>query len=191
VIPLYYDRGKMGFSPEWIQMAKRSIMSLLPRYNSERMVGEYVEKFYAPASTRGREFVAGSFAVARELASWKKRVRGAWPRVQVRALERPERRVEFGDKVRFTVGARMEEGMGPDDIVFELLLGAASRELAATRPNAAYPFTYSGERGEGGEYKFTLDLAPELCGKLEYRIRAYPFHRALSHRFEMGLMKWI
>jgi hypothetical protein len=36
-----------------------------------------------------------------------------------------------------------------------------------------------------------LDLAPELCGKLEYRIRAYPHHAALSHPFEMGLMKWL
>ena len=36
-----------------------------------------------------------------------------------------------------------------------------------------------------------LDLAPELCGKLEYRIRAYPHHAALSHRFEMGLMRWV
>ena len=160
VIPLYYERGKMGFSPEWIQMAKRSI-----------------------------EFVADGYAVARELASWKRRVRAAWTRLQLRALDRPKRRIDFGDNARFTVGVRME-GMGPEDIVIELLLGAAWRELAATRPLISVPFTYSGEH-EGDEYKFTLDLAPELCGKLEYRIRAYPSHRALSHRFEMGLMKWI
>ena len=30
-----------------------------------------------------------------------------------------------------------------------------------------------------------------LSGKLTYRIRIYPYHPALSHRFEMGLMKWI
>ena len=65
------------------------------------------------------------------------------------------------------------------------------KELAAGRAPASHPFVYSGERGEGGEYRFILDLAPDLCGKLEYRIRAYPHHKALSHRFEMGLMKWI
>jgi N-acetyl-alpha-D-glucosaminyl L-malate synthase BshA len=45
--------------------------------------------------------------------------------------------------------------------------------------------------GDGPEHRFALELSPDLCGKLEYRIRVYPFHAALSHRFEMGLMKWI
>jgi hypothetical protein len=85
VIPLYYDRGPSGLSPEWVAMAKRSIMTLLPRYNSERMVGEYLNKFYAPASERGREFFADGYKVARELASWKRKVRTGWPQVLARA----------------------------------------------------------------------------------------------------------
>jgi len=65
------------------------------------------------------------------------------------------------------------------------------RELASVRSPGSHLFTYSGQKNDQGECIYTLDLAPELCGKLEYRIRAYPSHRALSHRFEMGLMKWI
>jgi glycogen phosphorylase len=190
VIPLYYERGKLGFSPEWIQMAKRSIMTLLPRYNSERMVGEYLAKFYVPAAQRGHQFVDKSYAMSRDLAAWKRRVRAAWPHAQIRALEMPAPAIPFGDKVRFTVGVRAE-GLAPEDIVVELLLTLSLKELAASRSPGSYTFTYSGERGEGGEYRYTLDLAPELCGKLEYRIRAYPYHRALSHHFEMGLMKWV
>jgi starch phosphorylase len=190
VIPLYYARGQLGFSPEWVQMAKRSIMTLLPRFNSERMVGEYLLRFYLPACARGRQFAADGFAIARDVAAWKRRVRPAWPRVQVRAVGVPSRSMRFGDRVRFTVGVRSDE-MRPEDIVVELLLAPAVRELAALRESSSHRFAFSGERGEGGEYLFTLDLAPELCGKLEYRIRAYPFHAALSHRFEMGLMKWV
>jgi glycogen phosphorylase len=189
VIPLYYERGKMGFSPEWIHMAKRSIMTLLPRYNSERMVGEYLNRFYIPAARRGHEFVADGFHVARDLAAWKHRVRPAWPRVQLRAADRPERNVNFGDQVRFTVAIRMDE-LAPEDIAVELLLTPAMAQLAGRTP-ASYRFAPTGQRGDHGEHLFALDLAPELCGKLEYRIRAYPFHPALSHRFEMGLMKWI
>ncbi len=190
VIPLYYDRGTLGFSPEWIHMAKRSIITLLPRYNSERMVGEYLSRFYVPASLRGHEFVDDRYAIARDLAAWKRRVRAAWPHAHIRALEMPARVIPFGDKVRFTAGVRAE-GLTPGDIVVELLLTASLKELAASRSPGSYTFTCSGERGEDGEYRYTLDLAPELCGKLEYRIRAYPHHKALSHRFEMGLMKWI
>ncbi len=190
VIPLYYDRDDLGFSTEWIQMAKRSIMSLLPQFNSERMVGEYLARFYVPACARGRQFTQGQYAVARDVAGWKRRVHPAWPNVQVRALAMPERITRFGEKVRFTVGVRSDP-LTPDDLVVELLLVPAVEQLAAGRKPDAYPFTYTGKRGENGEYQYELDLAPELCGKLEYRVRAYPYHQALSHRFEMGLMRWV
>jgi len=190
VIPLYYEREAGGFSPQWIAMAKRSIMTLLPRYNSERMVGEYLERFYIPAAERGRRFDADGHAVARELAQWKKRVAASWSKVQVRAASLPSRILPFGEPGRFVVGVKTDD-LAPEDIGVELLLAPAVPELNTPEKRSARFFKYSGERGDGGEYRFTLDLAPELCGKLEYRIRAYPHHPALSHRFEMGLMKWV
>ena len=105
-------------------------MTLLPQYNSERMVGEYLKRFYAPACARGKEFAANGFAVARDVAAWKQRVRPAWSRVQVRALGVPGRVAQFGDKVRFTVGVRSDD-LTPDDMVVELLLAPAMRELSA------------------------------------------------------------
>ena len=52
-----------------------------------------------------------------------------------------------------------------------------------------YPLRASGVTA-GGEQLFALDLTPELCGKLEYRIRMYPYHAELIHKFELGLMVW-
>jgi starch phosphorylase len=190
VIPLYYERGAMGFSPEWIKMAKRSIATLLPRFNSYRMVGEYLHRFYVPATARGHQFLGGDYASARDLAQWKQRIRAAWQYAQMRALERPKRNVSFGDKVHFSVALRLD-GLGPEDVTVELIVGSSIQELASQLPVESYKFTVQPERDANGEYRFGLDLAPELCGKLEYRIRAYPSHPALSHRFEMGLMKWI
>jgi len=54
-----------------------------------------------------------------------------------------------------------------------------------------YPLAAIVDGGEGGEQRYGIDLAPELCGHLEYRLRAYPYHPALMHRFEMGLMRWV
>jgi len=191
VIPMYYARGEAGFSREWIQVAKRSIMTLLPQYNSERMVGEYLTRFYMPAAERGHTFVRGSYAIPRELAAWKRRVRAGWASVQMRARGMPERHTQFGDKVRFTIGVAMDANLKPDDVVVELLLSNSVRDLPTSRKPKGHAFTYSGDRGEGGEYLYHLDLSPDMCGKLEYRVRAYPYHLQLSHRFEMGLMKWL
>ena len=56
VIPTYYRTGPMGYSPEWVAMAKRSIATIAPRFNVIRMVSQYVAKFYAPAARNGRQF---------------------------------------------------------------------------------------------------------------------------------------
>jgi starch phosphorylase len=180
----------MGFSPEWVKMAKRSIMTLLPRFNSERMVGEYLSRFYVPASQRGQEFARDGFNPARDLAAWKRKVRSAWPHVQLRAPEAPKRHAQFGDKLRFTVAVKLDK-LAPEDVAVELLLATALKDLAVNRPAQSFKFTPTGARNSDGEVTYILDLAPEICGKLEYRIRAYPTHPALSHPFEMGLMKWI
>ena len=190
VIPLYYDRGAMGFSPEWVKMAKRSIMTLLPRFNSQRMVREYLMRFYEPASERHRQFTADRFAVAHDLAEWKRRVREAWPRITLRAVDIPSPHATYGDKLHFAVVIRLQ-GLRPEDVAVELLLSNAIRELNGRRAPASFMLQPEGGADANGEQRYSLELPAELSGKLQFRIRAYPYHPTLSHRFEMGLMKWI
>jgi len=46
VVPLFYDRPA-GLPRGWIAMMKRSIESLTPRFNTDRMVAEYAERIYS------------------------------------------------------------------------------------------------------------------------------------------------
>jgi glycogen phosphorylase len=46
VVPLYYDRDRDGLPRKWIAMMKRSIQTLVPAYNSDRMVEEYASRIY-------------------------------------------------------------------------------------------------------------------------------------------------
>jgi len=49
IIPLFYDKGIDGIPHKWLQVAKESIATILPRFSGERMMREYVEKMYQPA----------------------------------------------------------------------------------------------------------------------------------------------
>ena len=49
VIPLYYERDINGTPHGWIKMMKESIRSNAPYFNTSRMAGEYVERFYIKA----------------------------------------------------------------------------------------------------------------------------------------------
>lgn len=49
LVPTFYDRDAQGIPRRWLQIAKRSICSVLPRFSARRMVKEYVRTTYAPA----------------------------------------------------------------------------------------------------------------------------------------------
>jgi starch phosphorylase len=109
--------------------------------------------------------------------------------VSLRGLGEPRRHAAFGDKVRFSVAVNLDRLM-PEDLEVQLLLSPALKDFANHKPPNSYLFSPAGT-DEHGDQIYVLDLAPQLCGKLEYRIRAYPHHDALSHPFELGLMKWL
>ena len=186
VIPLYYNRSSEGYSPEWVKLAKRSISSLLPRFNSMRMVGEYVSTSYLPAAQQGRLYAGNQYEVARAIAAWKASVRQAWPGVTMRRLNSPKRRIQFGESLHLKAAVKLN-GLNPEDVAVELLV-SRSKEFGKAEP-AHHRFVAQGVDATG-EHLFELELTPELCGRLDYRIRAYPCHQHLTHPFELGLMVW-
>jgi glycogen phosphorylase len=50
VIPLYYDRDQDGLPRGWIRRIKRAIRTLGWRFSADRMVMDYVSRFYIPAA---------------------------------------------------------------------------------------------------------------------------------------------
>jgi len=189
VIPSYYRRGDMGYSPEWIRMAKRSIASILPRFSSTRMVNEYLAKFYLPAARQGRRYAESDYELARRLAQWKLQVREVWPKVAMRRLDAPQKRIAFGDGLRLEVGVFLDR-LKAEDVALELLIAKQSGHEEDKQPKS-YRFESEGLTTEQGEHRFALELSPEVCGRLEYRIRLYPQHELLTHPFELGMMRWL
>lgn len=189
VIPSYYSRNDMGYSSDWVRMAKRSIATLLPRFNSTRMVNEYVAKFYLPATRQWRRFSETGFANARLLADWKAHVRTCWPEVRIRRLDTPTRRIAFGEDLAFEVAVNLG-GLRPEDIAVEMVFGRLSAN-GDQRTSSRHRFETDGTLTPEGEHRFALQLTPDLCGKLEYKLRVFPHHELLTHPLEMGMMVWL
>jgi starch phosphorylase len=188
VVPLYYDRGPMGYSPEWVAMAKRSMATIAPRFNAARMIGQYVDKFYRPAAEQWRRYTADGFAPARRLARWKEKVRAAWPGVSLHRAGESPRRLLFGERARFEVAVQLA-GLDPSDVAVELLVcryGLMGEEEGRTTLRLAPT-----QALDGGAHLYAIELSPEWCGKMDYRFRAWPNSELLTHPFEMGLMAWL
>jgi starch phosphorylase len=189
IVPLYYERNHLGYSPGWVRMAKHSMATLMPRFNATRMVGEYVSKFYLPASKQWRRLLDSDFEPAQRIARWKHKVREQWAGVSIRRHDTAERAIRFGERVRCEVGVKLN-GLSPEDVRVEMLIGRQTRR-DRLQDFERHPFEFVGVVNPDGEHVFALEITPDMCGKLEYHIRVYPQHELLTHPFETGLMVWL
>jgi glycogen phosphorylase len=50
IIPMYYDRDRMGVPHRWVRLMKESIRSVVPAFSARRMLKEYVQRLYRAAA---------------------------------------------------------------------------------------------------------------------------------------------
>jgi starch phosphorylase len=188
VIPIYYERNGHGFSEGWIARSKASMKTVLPRFNAGRMIHDYVVNQYVPASLHGRALAEDAAAPAQALGKWKHQIAAHWHEINLRRIDTPVEQVEAGGTLSILVGVTR----GPfaaEDIAVECLLGPCSgtEDFAPEQR-----FLLSATRvAENGELVYELRLEASMSGLQCYKIRAYPFHPSLAHRFETGRMTWL
>jgi starch phosphorylase len=185
VLPLYFNRTA-GYSEGWVRLAKESMMSVIPRFNAQRMVRDYLTQFYLPAVASSKRLLAEQGAGAARLASWKMHVRRNWPGLSLRRVATAGAALHYDEAFTVTVAVNLN-GLRESDIVVECLLGRPGDrdKLVDCTKHVLAP---SGMEGAETLYRATIPLA--LSGLVAYKIRAYPFHALLCRRFEMGYMKW-
>jgi len=200
VVPLYYARDAHGRSAEWVRRSKRAMTSVIPRFNTRRMVYDYSQGLYVPAARQYAKLAEGNFAGAQTLADWKARVRQAWPRVVLRLLTDTPAEMARGARLRLRIAAALA-GLEPADVRVEFvarrLLPESTFEIPAlsSYTEGARDGVWStmlaptAELDTDGAAVFALDAQPVECGQFATQIRIYPWHELLSHPFELGLMK--
>jgi starch phosphorylase len=187
VVPLYYSRDGQGYSAGWVQRSKASMKSILPRFNSQRMVMDYVHKYYAPACKQRLMMTGNQYARARELAGWRHKLDQAWPKVRLRRLDGVSTQLTAGDVLPIRVAAHLDH-LTADDVLIECLVG---RETESGEFHKLDTHIFTPGEVVDGETIFKLDLSPRLPGLQYYKIRMFPFHPALTHRYETGYMIWV
>ncbi len=189
VVPLYYDRDHQGYSENWVNLSRETMKSIIPRFNSQRMVMDYVKYFYTAARDQQKKMKANDAVPSVELAHWKARVRERWPAVTIQREDTAVEHMQHGNTASIRVGAFLN-GLKPEDVVVELLVGTEDRNREF-QAKAHYQFRPEPRKSAGKLHYFQLDFLPELPGLQYYKIRIYPHHKLLSRRFEIGYMIWL
>lgn len=188
VIPLYFKRNGHGYSEGWVEKSKASMRTLLPHFNSQRMVMDYVCGYYGRAVRQSKRLAANGGDPARMLASWKKKIHSVWGKVRIRRIDDTPTAIRAGQSLPIRVAAFID-GLAPEDVAVECLVGTENSN-GEFELHQTYAFSATGKNAEG-ETVFEIDLAPPLSGRQLYKLRIYPYHASLSHPLETGCMLWL
>ena len=192
VIPTFYNRNLHGYSEEWVRKSKRSMKTLIPRFNSQRMVMDYVVKFYSKANLQRKKMLLNNLEPAHQLAQWKQKIRNVWQHVHITLEKKPKPHINSGETLSIEIAVYLGE-LSSEDVVVEFLLGLQDKEVCQDG-QCIYPvsqqFQPAGKNSKS-ETLYQLDMDSTLSGLQHYKIRVFPYHPLLSHRFEMGCMIWL
>ncbi|HWR85617.1 MAG TPA: alpha-glucan family phosphorylase [Rhodoglobus sp.] len=184
IAPRFYDRGKDGVPTRWVASMRHTLATLSPALSADRMVREYVERLYVPASHAERAVSASGYQPARDLAAWKTRVEGAWRGVHVVHVESGgvDAVPQIGDDLHLRATVDLA-GLKPSDVSTEVVYGRATQADDLLDPEHV-----ALELQEGTDNVFGGTVPLARAGSFGYTVRVVPRNPLLASSAELGLV---
>jgi starch phosphorylase len=86
IVPLYYDRNERDLPSRWVEMMKKSMTTLLDRFTINRMLGEYMDRYYAPAVRNLQALLGDGLVTLRKSLAAADKIREVWSKVDIREI---------------------------------------------------------------------------------------------------------
>jgi glycogen phosphorylase len=202
IIPLFYQRSADDLPREWIARMKNAIAKLAPTYNTNRMVRQYAEQYYAPATANCDRLLADNLHPARELAGWKQMVTDRFNDVNVESVNddlpsaaRQAAAQNAGEDTGARVGKAIHvetvvntAGLGVEDIAVELFFGELDDD-GQLNDGQALVMKHVEDCGDG-RHKFAGDLPCNHSGMTGYTVRVLPGRQTRHDTRLSALIHW-
>jgi starch phosphorylase len=168
-------------------MMRNSMCTLAARFNSHRMVQDYVHRFYVPLAFNWKRIGLNGFEGARQLNSWADRMRANWSQLQIL-----EKRADTGKGIQvgqtLRVEVRMRLGvLSPKDLAVDIYYGPVdSRADLLDRETIPLQDFTQEENG----MVFRGEIPCQEVGRFGFRVRVLPSHPLLVNSYSLGLILW-
>jgi phosphorylase/glycogen(starch) synthase len=191
IIPAYYDRKPEEVPEQWVQMMKRSIQTLVPRFNTHRMLREYYDTLYIHAARRTHRLREKGYERARVLAEWKSKIASRFSTDHIRwyrARGFQGDRLDLGDEFEVEVGVDLGR-LSETEIRVELVIFESDEKDRLSRP-IIMPMKKGDIVTDDGTAVYVGTYQTSQSGKFAYGIRVMPYHEDLFTYQEVGLVHW-
>ncbi|MCK4304972.1 MAG: alpha-glucan family phosphorylase [Candidatus Eisenbacteria sp.] len=186
LVPLFYDRGPDGLPREWIRKIRASMMTLCPKFNTNRAAAEYTRLYYIPALLNWNWLVADDMKRAREITKWKAWIKEKWH--EVRVLE-----VKASSGVDLAVGDRLTakasvalNSLTPEDVKVEIFYGRMENGHLRDGRGELMSLIESHD----GVHEFGGMIGCRTSGHFGFCVRVTPRSAGLDDFFDRELVSW-
>ena len=168
---------------------RNSICSILPRFNTHRMVREYNERFYEPAAEAQSVLAAEDCSKARELSAWKENIRKDWGKVEIHKVKVDAANrfnVPVGNDLKVTANVKLGS-IDPGDVVVQAYYGAYE-DGEIKEPTITDLSRIDGSHKAGFVYEGILQS--DESGAYGLNVRVIPAPSNLTQPHETRLITW-
>ena len=190
IVPVFYQRGDDRLPRRWISMMKESMKKLGPAFNTNRMVEEYVSKFYVNSFERRTILMKDNWKKAKDFTAWKQNLLNNWNKIKFIDIKQAESSDELKVGEKLKVSAEVDLGdLTPDDvdvhIYFGKLIGSGD-----TQKNSYVVMENIPQKDKSRIYSYEGEVSCKDTGNFGYTLRILPKHSLLINPFELGLIVW-
>jgi len=181
VVPAFYTRDAAGLPRAWLARMRASMARLAPQFSGNRMIREYLETFYLPATDAVRRRCADGARLARGLRGWWSDLAAHWPELRFGPLEVQRDADAWQFEIAVALGA-----IEPSQVRVELYAPALEAGTPAERVEMERHEPTAGG-GHGYHYRTVVRTSRPAS---DYTPRIVPFHPEAHVPTEAGLILW-
>jgi len=187
VSPLFYERDQENLPRRWIAKMKTSMKRLCPIFNTNRMVMEYVERFYIPAAKRYSDLAAQGGAKLYAIHEWRRRFRTAGSQVKITRVQTDNsREIRVGEKIPVTASVVLGE-IPPEYVRVQIVSGSVN-ENGTIVNSSSTDMKPAGMTGNEQQYEGQLEYLES--GSYGFSVRVIPYHPDVRVPFEHPWLIW-
>jgi len=191
IVPLFYQRGHDNLPRGWIAMMKASMRRIAPVFNTNRMLRQYAEMYYAPAGRQWDHLVGDNLAQAKTLSSWKRRIREHFTQIRIESvsddMDATGRGVGVGGQIRVEAVVNLGQ-LTPQDVQAELYYGPLDQD-GQLNDGKALPMEQM-DGMDANRIRYAVNMPCAASGRSGYTVRVLPRHEALARPLDMAMIRW-
>ncbi|MGD9808303.1 MAG: alpha-glucan family phosphorylase [Deferribacterales bacterium] len=186
IVPLFYNRDRMGVPREWMHMMKQAVKVCAAYFNTSRMVMEYTDKFYIPLHNLYKDIEPDNFEPLDKYLEWKDSVISGWDNSEFTYTNVQADTMEMGSEITFeaTISSPKVDHLHLDVYAVVDFDG----ESGVLKKPEFIKLHHVDDNNGGHYYKAGYKIG--RAGKMKVGFALLPAHEFIKNIFELNMVKW-